>query len=356
MAYSAIIKPTDYFNTKLWTGTGSSNSITGVGFQPDFCWVKQRSGTENYFLNNAIQGSTTVLQSDTSAAAQTSSAGMTSFDSDGFTVNTDTGFNGSGSTYVGWNWKANGAGSANSDGSANSVTVSANTTAGFSLVQFECTQSAISVGHGLGAAPEAIFMKQTSTGTSNWIVGGFGLSWNGYFVLNLSNAFYNSGDSSSGSGRMFKAGGTEPTSTVWYTNGSAFLSGSTQTVLAYCFRSIKGYSKIGNYEGTGVSDGPFINTGFKPNFVMIKSQGSESWYIMDTKRIGFNTKNYYLTPNNTSAEGTSATVAMSLYSNGFKINNTDTSMNTDGETYCYMAFAEAPFVANVDGGLPVTAR
>ncbi len=345
MAYSSIIKPQDYFSTKLYDGTGSSHSVTGVGFQPDFCWVKMRSGTENHFLNNAIQGSTKVLQSDTNAAEQTSSNGMTSFDSDGFTVNTDTGFNGSGSNYVAWNWKANGSGSANSDGSVSS-TVSANTTSGFSLVKYTNpgSGSPFTVGHGLGVAPKMIMIKNLTGSAQNWGVWTESIGFGKYLQLNNTNG--------EASANLITATSTTTFSTYYdhHTTGV--------DLLAFCFADVTGFSKVGgNYVGNGSSDGPFVYTGFQPAFVMFKeSDGAgANWTIQDDKREGFNPNNSRLFPND-SAAGNASSFRLNLMSNGFKINSSDSDSNANDTNYTYMAFAKNPFVANVGGGMPVTAR
>jgi hypothetical protein len=155
MAYTTINKPSEYFNTKLYTGTGSSNSVTGVGFQPDFTWIKVRSETNNHELYDAVRGATKRIFSDLTDAEDTNTAGLTAFGADGFTVNTGTAVNGSSKTYVAWNWLANGAGVSNTDGSITS-TVSASTTSGFSIVTYTGTGSNATIGHGLGSAPSVV--------------------------------------------------------------------------------------------------------------------------------------------------------------------------------------------------------
>ncbi len=349
MAYSSIIKPQDYFSTKLYDGTGSSHSVTGVGFQPDFCWVKMRSGTENHFLNNAIQGSTKVLQSDTDAAEQTSSAGMTSFDSDGFTVNTDTGFNGSGSNYVAWNWKANGQGSSNTDGSINTTYTSANTTSGFSIVKYTGTGSNATVGHGLGVVPKMIIVKCLDQ-THWWFTYHVSVGNDRHMTINTTN------DQSGTSANYWN--NTTPTSSVFSIGTDTGVNQSGQNYIAYCFAEVKGFSKIGSYYGNGNSNGPFTYTGFKPAFVLFKEYtgpGSSNWTIQDDKREGYNISNSRLFPND-SAAGNASSFRLNLLSNGFKINNSDSDSNRNGNNFLYLAFAEHPFVANVDGGLPTTAR
>ena len=345
MAYSTIPKSSSYFNTKLWTGTGATNAQTGLGFQPDLTWIKSRSNTYSHTWTDAIRGYTKHISSNTSNDEYSSSTEITSFDTDGFTLGTDAGVNNNGSTFVAWNWKANGSGSANSDGTISS-TVSVDTTSGFSIVKY--TGNAVigaTVGHGLGVAPKMIIVKNLSSGSTDWVVYHEALGNTKRIKLNTTaaeetNAFWND---------------TTPTSSVWSMNDNGDGNANGPDYIAYCFAEKTGFSKFGLYEANGNANGPFIYTGFKPAFVMIKAKGqTEQWYIMDNKRPGYNTNNYYLKANASDAEGTSATLAMSLLSNGFKINNNDSSMNTSGQGYVYMAFAEAPLVGS--NNVPCTAR
>ena len=354
--YTTIDDPGSYFNTVLYTGNVSTQSITGVGFQPDWLWIKRRSSTEAPCIEDAVRGAGYSVRSSGSDAEQYRDNDITSFDSDGFSLGANAECNGDSTTNAAWNWKANGAGSANTEGTAANVTVSADQTAGFSIVQFDATQSRVSVGHGLGSTPDAIIMKETE-GVSNWVVGGFGLDWSGYILLDTTAAFVNDSDDTSGSGRMFTPDGYAPTSSVWSTNGSAFLSATTKTCIAYCFAEKQGYSKFGSYTGNGNADGAFIYTGFRPAFVMTKytspGGGVGDWNMYDNKRKGYNDENDYLAANTTSAENSSDN-QVDLLSNGFKWRATDSDTNEDGSTYVYMAFAEAPFVNSE--GVPTNAR
>jgi len=347
MAYISF-QPKDYFATKLYSGTGSSNAITGLGFSPTWVWIKSRSAGEGHGLFDQLRGVNVRLQSHSSSAQSTQTDSLASFDSDGFTVggssNNDA-VNGSGQNFVSWNWKANGAGSSNTDGSITS-TVSANTTSGFSIVKYTGTGANATVGTGLGQIPSVVLVKSRSNG-EHWCMYHSSLGNASRLLLNLTNAVETS---------RTEWQSTTPTSSVFSVDGSDQVNGSgSKTYVAYCFAEKTGFSKFGSYRGNGNADGAFVYTGFKPAFVMIKNSSvTESWYILDTKRPGYNTNNYYLKPNVADAEGTSATLAMSLLSNGFKINNSDTSMNTSGKTYIYMAFAEAPLVSS--NGVPATAR
>ena len=351
MAYTTINKSTDYFNTKLYTGNGSAgNAITGVGFQPDWVWIKNRNSATEHSIFDAVRGATYRLASNNTDAQSAQAAELTAFGSDGFTTGNAGGTNGSGNGIASWNWKANGTGSSNTDGSINTTYTSANTTSGFSISTYTGTGSAGTIGHGLGVAPAMIIVKRLTGSAEAWTVYHQSLDASApqdkYLHLNTTDAVMDSAG-------MWND--TAPTTSVFSVGSTGVTNGSGGTFVAYCFAEKTGFSKFGSYTGNGNADGSFIYTGFKPAFVMIKATGqTEQWYIMDTKRPGYNTNNYYLKANATDAEGTSATLAMSLLSNGFKINNNDSSMNTSGQGYIYMAFAEAPLVGS--NNVPANAR
>ncbi len=343
MAYTTINKSTDYFNTKLYTGNGSTNAITGVGFQPDMVWLKERSSTSNHQLGDAVRGATKYIQPNITDAESTDSNRFSSFDSDGFTQGANNGVNENGQTYASWNWKANGAGSANTDGSISS-TVSANTTAGFSIVSWTGTGANATIGHGLGSVPKMILLKCRTQG-DKWIVYNSTIGNTKYLVLNDTDAETTSST---------HWNNTTPTNTVFSTGTSGNVSGVGETFIAYCFAEKKGFSKFGSYTGNGSTDGSFIYTGFKPAFLMIKnsSTGSTDWTICDSKRDGFNANNHRLFANTSGAESTSN--PWEMYSNGFKMTTTGSFVNTSGDNFIYMAFAEAPLVGS--NNIPCTAR
>ena len=332
MAYSTINKPSDYFNTKLYSGTNTPQSITGVGFQPDWTWIKVRNVADNHFIYDSVRGATKFVHSDLSNAEGTLANGLTSFNSDGFSLGDSGSTNNASNTFASWNWKANGTASSNTDGSITS-SVSANTTSGFSIVSYTGTGSSSTTGHGLNSAPEIMFSK-SRTAVQNWSVhttiidGSFD-----YLVLNDTNAKADSGF-------------TAPTSTVIPTRvGSDYIS--------YNFHSVKGFSKFGTYTGNADADGPFIYTGFKPSFVMIKKySGTGHWMMMDNARNTFNEIGERLKANATDA-GADASYQDHL-SNGFKIRTNADSWNGSGANYIYMAFAEAPLVGT--NNIPATAR
>jgi hypothetical protein len=342
MAYISF-EPKDYFTSKLWTGTGSENAITGVGFQPDWVWIKNRTAAEQHRIHDAVRGTNKSISSDTNSSQTTTSQDVMSFNSDGFTLGTETAVNANGQNIVGWNWKANGAGSSNSDGSITS-TVSANTTSGFSIVKFTGTGSNATVGHGLGVAPRMIIVK--SLGTNNWSV--YHGSLGGTKAIFM--------DITSGSATHVDYwNNTNTTSSVFSIGISSNMNHSSTDMIAYCFGEVQGFSKFSEYVGNGNADGTFIYTGFKPAFIIFKrSSGSgDQWHMFDNKRDGYNFQNNILFPDASSAEQTSG-LPLDILSNGFKLRSTGGDVNGSGETYIYMAFAEEPLVSS--NGIPATAR
>ena len=334
-----INKSSEYFNTVLYTGNASTQSITGVGFQPDWVWIKNRSITADHKEFDAVRGVTNALITN-STAAEFSQSGLDSFDSDGFTVGSHVGCNGNGNSIVAWNWLGANGTASNTDGSITS-TVSANTTSGFSIVSYTGTGSSMSVGHGLSQKPDIVIFKNRDA-VVNWgvytdlIDGSYD-----FLYLNETNAKGDSG-SYSASANTFSFSAS---STVANTSG--------EKVIGYCFHSVKGFSKMGTYTGNGSTDGPFIYTGFKPAWVMWKKYNNiEDWEVADNKRLGYNPSNYKLVPNSSSAESTS--IRLDFLSNGFKIRQTDQTWNASGGNYIYMAFAENPLVTSTK--LPATAR
>ena len=340
MAYTTIDKPTDYFNTVLYSGNETARSITGVGFQPDWVWIKDRSQAYNHHLFDVIRGATKRLKSDVADAESTNAQTLTAFGSDGFSLGTDNATNGNGSNVVSWNWLAGGSASSNTDGSITS-SVSANTTAGFSIVTYTGTGSAATVGHGLGAAATSIWIKCRSDADS-WTVGHNSNGWGGFLRLDTTQAFGSNTNTWQN---------TAPTSNLFYIN-HVDVNTSSRTYVAYCFADKQGFSKFGSYTGNGNADGPFIYTGFKPAFVMQKNNTTQGWQLQDNKREGYNGDNDLVQPHDSAAE--SGVNRIDILSNGFKVITTDAGQNTSGQKYVYWAFAENPFVTS--GGIPTTAR
>jgi hypothetical protein len=349
MAYSSIAKPTDYFNTVLYTGNGSTNAITGVGFQPDWLWVKCRSNANGGQIFDALRTTNSLSTNESAAEADRSGDGFTSLDSDGFTMNgsgSGGNTNASSRTYVAWNWLAGNSTSSNSNGDLTS-TVSVNTTAGFSICQWTSsdTGSVRTVGHGLGVKPDWILWKSTSR-TVDWI--NFHVS-----TGKDKNAGWLNQTSASSNQNYW--GNTEPTSTVFSTEGATEDSG---TNIAYCFAEKKGYSKFGSYTGNGNTDGTFIYTGFSPAWIMGKrTDSANNWYMFDSTRNTFNVTDKKLRADSSAAENVDSSKTIDIVSNGFKIKSSDAEFNASSGSYIYMAFAENPFVGNDSGtAVPVTAR
>ena len=350
MAYTTINKSTAHFNTKLYTGNNSTNVISGVGFQPDWFWIKDRSTTgEDHHLFDVVRGLNKALYSSSTGAETTGFKGghnnITAVGTDGFTI-TGSGSNGEGNltgrNYASWNWKAGGTASANTAGTINS-TVSVNTTAGFSIVKFTGTGANATVGHGLGAVPKMIILKKTNGG-ADWIVyhNSMGntkaLKLNTTAALSTDTGYFNS---------------ATPTSTVFSLGNDGFSNGSNATIIAYCFAEKQGYSKFGSYLGNGNADGTFVYTGFKPAFVLIKiTSTTNDWEIHDNKRGSSNVINAILQPNLNVAESTSGR-EIDFLSNGFKLRNGSSQNNNSGSTFIYMAFGQSLVGTN---NVPCTAR
>ena len=271
MAYTTINKHTDYFNTVTWSGdNGNSRSITGVGHQPDWTWIKHRNSGSGHHVYDVARGVEKRIRTDTNAAQTDVSNGLTAFGTDGFTVGNNSAVNGSGHTYVAWNWKANGAASANTAGTINS-TVSVNTTAGFSIVKYTGNGVAnATIGHGLNDTIACIILKNT-TDSENWWVYHKGLSdpATKAIILNSTAAEFTPGTSA------FYP--TNFSNTLFSVKNDNASNSNGDNYIAYVFAEKTGYSKFGSYTGNGNADGTFVYTGFKPSFVMIKEISSSGY-------------------------------------------------------------------------------
>lgn len=328
-----------YFDTKPYTGSGGSQSLTGLGFQPELVWIKARSTASSHGLYDAVRGVGKVLLSNSTSAEQNyGSYGVTSFDAAGFSVNDLPGYgvNDSGVTYAAWCWDAGGTGSSNTAGSITS-TVSANASAGFSIATYTGNGTAgATIGHGLGVAPSFIVTKRRDN-TSVWNV--YHASLGATKVLYLNQTSSQQTDSSVWNN-------TAPSSTVFTVGTDSNINTNTGTFVAYCFSEVAGYSKFGSYVGNGSSDGPFVFCGFRPAFVMIKvySGTTDSWFMYDAARDSYNLSYKYLRADLSNAENTDNTNAsIDILSNGFKLRHTGANTNGSGNGYIFAAFAELPF-------------
>ena len=332
---------TDHFNTVLYTGNGTSQSITGVGFQPDWVWFKSRDdGSLWHFLLDSSRGGGARLYSNGNGAEVTNTNRITSFDADGFSVGSAVNVNANNDPIVAWNWKANGGTTTTNDASATSVgtidsVYQANTTAGFSIVLYNGTGANGTIAHGLSSAPEMVIYKSRDT-AQNWVVYHKDVGNAHTLYLDLTNGK----DSTTGTYNS-----TDPTSTVLSVGDSIYANRSGDKFVAYAFHGVEGYSKMDKYLGNGSTDGSFVYTGFRPAWVMIKSTGSSTngWYIYDNKRLNFGTLvdgQLYANLSNAEDDGNRD---LDFLSNGFKPRLTDTNVNGSGTEYIYMAFAEQPF-------------
>ena len=339
------VKPKEHYNTVAYAGnTSVDRDITGVGFQPDFTWIKQRTdnSTENLWLDR-VRGAGELIRSNADNAEVTANSILSAFLPDGFTLgdgsNQDPASNASGKNYVAWNWKASGSGSSNTNGTINTTSTSANTSAGFSIVTYTGDGNAnATIGHGLSKAPELVIIKNRGT-TDDWNVFFSQLSSNTYATATT----FNIGDKDTGVMRLDVQG----------VSGSYTMNAQTNTnshtYVAYCFHSVEGYSKIGQYTGNGAPaqtpgagmDGPFIHTGFQPEWVLIKRTTGDSWNINDDARSPDNPVRELLLPDLVGQEYSD--VDSDFLSNGFKIRHHDGMKNYNNVSHVYFAIAEFPF-------------
>ena len=324
----AIPNPGKHFKTVLYTGSGGSKAITGVGFQPDFIWVKSRTNTEGHIIFDSVRGANERLLAMGTQAEATATGGVNSFDEDGYSTGVYTGTNQSGQDYVAWCWKAGGAAVSNTDGSITSQ-VSVNQDAGFSIVSWTGNATGgATVGHGLDKSPDFTIVKSRTNSTRPWAVESS--VFTGRMLLNTTDA-------------VAQFSHLKPyTDTVLTLEVGTTSNESGGKYIAYCWAEIEGYSKFGSYVGNGSTDGPFVYCGFKPAWVMVKSSSTVSnWLIMDNARNSTNPVDLDLYANLTNIE--SQYDRFDYISNGFKVRNTSGEMNTSGATYIFAAFAESPF-------------
>ncbi len=336
-----IADGSEYYHNQTYTGTGVSglaitNDASAGDFKPDILWLSPRSNGDNKVFFDSVRGTTQRLKSNTTDAEDTDGTAQLTFETDGFDLDTtDVNFNGSGRTYVAWQWKTTGGtSSSNTDGNITS-TVSANTTAGFSVLTYSGNGSDNqTIGHGLGIAPKMIWSRRRDTS------GG----WTSYHdAVGINQVFYlNSTSIPTSNTEQYRA---VPTSSVYTVGVGGDINSSGGTYVSYVFAEVDGFSKISSYSGNGSTDGPFVYTGFKPSWLVIKrvSGGTGNWDIFDNKRDPINVVDAVLDADNNTAETTYSTIKLDFLSNGFKIRGTQTNINNSGDTYIYMAFAESPF-------------
>jgi len=335
---SNIVDGSQYMNPVTYTGTGVDDREVTVGFAPDFTWIKRRDTSADHMLFDTIRGAGYNIFSNRGVAERYQDTGgyLSAFTSDGFQVHagstSDASVNGSGNTYVAWNWRgSDSAAVTNTDGSITS-TVSANPTSGFSVVTYTGNGTNSTVGHGLGVAPNVMLFKNRTTG-DNWQVYHQTLGATQFVRLNATNA-------AAASSTVLND--TAPTSSVFTVGTLDATNESGENIVAYCFADVEGFSKFGSYTGNGSTDGPFVYTGFRPVWIMIKrSDSATPWYMWDSSRNTYNITNLQLYANLSNAEATENNI--DLVSNGFKWRNSISDGNASGGTFIYMAFAENPF-------------
>jgi hypothetical protein len=333
-----VTKPSTVMDVALYTGTGSNLAVTGLGFSPDFIWTKARSAVDNHILIDQIRGVGNILLSNSTQAESAYSA-FVSFDSNGFTKAAAESVNGR--TYAAWCWDAGTTTVSNTQGSITS-SVRANATAGFSIISWTSpsnTNTSWTVGHGLNVAPSFYIVKQRSA-TSGWTVYHSALGATQYLNLSSTNAAQTNSSIWNN---------TAPTSTVFScggSSGSGFFDTNT-TQITYAFAPVSGYSSFGSYTGNGSADGPFVYTGFRPRWLMVKSTGSGAWIMHDTSRNPYNASVMELQANDATSEYNTNTFSagdrFDILSNGFKSRTSNSYNNSSGSTYIYAAFAESPF-------------
>ena len=352
MAYTTIDDPSAHFQTAIYTGTGSSQTVTNDGnsdLKPDWIWIKCRSNARDHVLLDSTRGGTKALTSNTNGAEATDGA-ITAFNTDGFTHSGQNAYGGSSETHVAWQWKANGGTtSSNSNGSITS-TVQANTTAGFSIVTYTSAAGGQTIGHGLGVKPDMYIIKERTTSGDDWFVYHSALGEGKKIRLNGTGA-------AESDTNIWQ--NTAPTTTVAYLQndggGVNQNTGGNQNYIGYFFNSVKGYSKFGSYTGNGNADGTFVYTGFKPKYLLQRrtNASGQGWTIQNPDNQSYNLINNYFFAQHSGSTFTGY-AQIDFLSNGFKIRTADAQTNGSGDTYIYMAFAEHPFVSSE--GVPVTAR
>ena len=339
MAYISF-KPTDFFNGVLYAGTGSSQSITGVGFQPDFTWVKDRGNTEDHSLWDVTQGAAYYISSNGSWATANMANGLTAWGADGFTAGGNNSTNNSGRNYVAWNWKM-GTTSGLSGGTLTPTSYSINTTAKQGVYKYTGTGSIATIAHGLGQAPSAIFIKKLS-GTDSWASYQETAGNTKCLALDTNAAL------ETGAGFW---GNTSPTSTVFSIKDNSRLNTSGQDYVAYAFCDVPGYFRQGSYIGNGNVSGPMCFTGFSPSLLFLKNDASgEGWFMVNNKSNPYNVVNKNLFANTSGAEATNGTAAsdknLDFLANGFKIRTTNSEVNSNSATYRYWAWGGQPLIGS----------
>ena len=352
MAYTTIDKPSDYFETKLYTGNGGTLNVTGLDFSPNWVWIKSRSSSRVHCLFDTVRSATKRLQTNEADTEYTTSNSLTGFNSDGFSLGSYNQSNEGSANFVSWNWKAGTSfsNSAGANGATLASTGSISTTAGFSIISFTGDgNTGAKIAHGLGVKPDMIILKMRSVGDTSWGVYHKAIGATKYLRLN------NTGGTVTSNTRW---NNIEPTSTVFTLGSSGDVNQNNATIIAYCFADVQGYSKMGSYVGNGsdTPNGVFVYLGFTPAYILIKATDSNSWVIVNNKSPdNSNPVDNSLAADSAAAETTGdSNTTFNFLSNGFKTNGNSGNNNSSGQEYVFMAFAQRPFVTST--GVPATAR
>ena len=354
-AYTTIDDPSEYFQCTLYTGNSSNNTVTNVGnsdLKPDIVWGKCRSTTKTHYFYDSIRGVENRVETDNTGNQDSNTNGVVEFQTDGFRLASGNTENDNGEDFVAWQWKINGGTVANNTAGNTTTSVQTNLAAGVTIGTYGGNSSnGNSIGHGLGAIPDFFMIKgYTGSGTKYWTIGcpNIASMANGaskILFLDTDNAVMN--DTSIW-------GNVSLTDSIVTINSGQQVNHVNSNYMFYAFKNIQGYSKVGQYVGNGSDNGPFVYTGFKPAFLMMKrTDSSGNWVMFDNTRDTGNVTKHRLFPNLTNADNTTRDY-IDLLSNGFKMRNTDVDHNADGSTIMYLAFAESPFVTST--GVPATAR
>ena len=331
----SIVRPQRFFETVTYTGNGgTSQDISSLEFQPDLIWFKGRNhGGQNVWIDS-VRGTNKNIKSDSNAAEGTTTAFLSSFNPNGFTVGQSGTTNGSSETNVAWCWKAGGAAVSNSDGTI-TTSISANQESGFSIVTYTGTGSAATIGHGLGKTPKLIIVKLRS-GSQDWFV-------NNGMIFNEYGKYYKlSSSSGSDASDTNVFPNTAPTSTVFSVGTDSAVNSSSSTYVAYVWSEIPGFSQFGYWTGNGSTDGPYIHTGFTPRMIIYRKKSDENWHIMDTKRDSLNPNTLGIDPNLSNAEADDSNLSLDFDGSGFKVRSSHSTANTSGTDYFYYTWAEQP--------------
>jgi len=345
MAYPDIDKPSDYFETKLYTGNGGTQSITGLDFEPNWTWIKHRDGATAHMIFDSVRGALYRLSTNNSNSQASAANTLTSWNSDGFALGSENDTNGNSRLFVSWNWKAGTSVSGNTGGSGTSKSYSGsvNTDAGFSIIKYTGNGTAgHTIPHHLGVQPRVVICKRLSQ-NGQWVFGSMALpnQFEQFLELDLTGGVQSS---------SLRWNNTDPSSSVFTVGSTADTNQDGTTIVAYSFANKQGFSRMGSYVGNGDANGTFIYTGFKPAFIMVKNSGaSYNWVIQDNKRDPssfYNPLDRYLYPNSSDPESESSDYNLDFLSNGFKPRNTRSETNDSGNNYIFMAFAENPFTTS----------